>query len=276
MHDDMSMSAIKRTLLSLRARQFIASAARYFDLVLYKTYADLRAEVARTYISFLWWGLEPLIQMLIFYLVFAVFLKAGTPNFVAFLLIGLTVWKWFDSTIRHSAGAIVDNVPLMRQVYLPKALFPLITVMTDTAKFLIVLLLLLCFLAAYGAGPTSTWIALPGLLLLQAIFTVGVSFVIAALVPFIPDVRVLLDSAMLVLMFASGIFYDPKEILGVYQSYFFLNPMASLIQAYRDVLLLHRWPDMIHLAAVGILAVLTLSMGVAMLKRFDRVYPKIA
>ncbi len=131
------------------------SSARYLELIVYKAIADLRAEAARTYIGMVWWVLDPIIFMGIFYVVFVVLLRGGTPHYVQFLLVGLVPWRWFQTTLMHGAGAIADGEGLMRQVYLPKMVFPLVVVLTDLFKFLVVLALVLLFLWSSGFPPTA-------------------------------------------------------------------------------------------------------------------------
>ena len=65
------------------------------DLIAYKTYADLRAEAERTYLGVVWWFLDPLIHISIYYFVFSVIMSRGTENFIAFLAVGVIVWRWF-------------------------------------------------------------------------------------------------------------------------------------------------------------------------------------
>ena len=66
----------------------LANLARYIELILYKTYADLRAETERTYLGFLWWIFEPVLYMTVFYVFFGLLLGHKTDDFVPFLLIG--------------------------------------------------------------------------------------------------------------------------------------------------------------------------------------------
>jgi hypothetical protein len=94
---------------------------RHFDLRWYKTLA----EVARTYAGFLWWVLDPILFMVIFYLVFCVLLERGGEHFVQFLLIGLVAWCWFHSTLTHGCNALPAGSGLIRRVYLPKVLLVL-------------------------------------------------------------------------------------------------------------------------------------------------------
>ena len=129
-----------------------SSLSRYFDLVLYKTYADLRAESARTYVGFLWWIVEPALNMCVLYLVFGVIMKRGTEDFVPFLFAGVVPWRWFATAVNHGASSIVLAKSLMLQVDLPKLVFPIVSVLTDSVKFLVVFVVLLMFLWLYGFG----------------------------------------------------------------------------------------------------------------------------
>ena len=110
------------------------STRRVVDLLAFRTYADLRAEVERTYLGFLWWVLEPLLFMAVFYYVFGVMRGAGGVPYVAMLLVGLVVWQWVKSGISHSADSINNSLFLMRQVHLPAPLVPLMVISTDSVR----------------------------------------------------------------------------------------------------------------------------------------------
>lgn len=248
---------------------------RYAELVRYKAAADLRAEAARTYLGFAWWVLDPVIFMLIFYVLFELLLRRGGEHFVQFLLIGLVTWRWFHMTVFNGANALPAGHGLIRQTYLPKLLLPLAAILTDLIKFAVVLTLLLAFLGLSGFGPGAAWLALPALLLAQLALICGVTLLLAALVPFLPDLKPLIGHVLQMLFFLSGIFYDPAGIPEAHRGYFFLNPMAALIESYREVLLRDRWPDGWMLLAIVALAVGLILAAVAILHRYDRIYPKL-
>ena len=78
----------------------------YKNLIVHKAWADFRAEAERTYLGVLWWILDPLINMVIFYLVFGVFLKMGTNDFIPFLLTGLVVWRFIEATVVRASNSL--------------------------------------------------------------------------------------------------------------------------------------------------------------------------
>lgn len=246
------------------------------ELVLYKTYAELKVEASETYLSFLWWIIEPVLYMAVFYVVFGLILRrGGGVDYIPFLLCGLTVWKWFASTVQSGANAIRANAGLMRQVYIPKIIFPTTTILQNTVKFAIILALLVIFLQIIGKGVTVTYIVLPVLILAQLLLIAACTYILSAVVPFAPDITQLIGNGMMMLMFLSGIFYSGDKIPEAYQPYFYLNPMASLIQAYRDVMLYSQWPDWSAVGWIAITSIGAIWFSFCLFSRFDRVYPRL-
>ena len=98
--------------------------SHYLEFIWYRSLAQLRSESSRAYLGYLWWVLEPLLYLAVFYVVFALVLNRGDENYVQVLLTGLVVWKWFDSSVRSSMDVIHQNAGLIDKVYLPKIVFP--------------------------------------------------------------------------------------------------------------------------------------------------------
>ena len=103
----------------------------------------------------------------------------------------------------------------------------------------------------------------------------GLSLFAAAVVTLAQDLKLLLDNLMMMLFFVSGIFFDVDAIEEPMRGILLLNPMAVLLDAYRDVLLRAVWPDTMRLGGVCLLAVAFMAVGATLLVRFDRAYPKL-
>jgi len=245
------------------------------ELVWYKTYADLRVEASRGYLGILWWALEPLLYMGVFYIVYGILFQRGGVDYVAFLLVGLVAWRWFDNTIKLGASSLIANMGLMQQVYVPKIVFPTVAVVTNTFKFLVVLTMLLVFLLLYGNYPGITWLALPGLLAVQLLFIVALTLLVSVIVPFMPDIRVIIDSGLTLLFFMSGIFFDLDSLPVQLADYLRLNPMATLIESYRKVLIQGVWPDLSMLGIVVVFSLIVLLVSLRLHLRYDQQLAKI-
>jgi len=248
----------------------------YLQLILYKTRADLKVEAARGYMGMLWWILEPVLYMGAFYIIFAVALKRGGENFVPWLLIGLVAWKWFDTSVRMCLTSITAGKGLMSQVYLPKVFFPAVVILRNTVKFLVTLALLLLFLLVYGLPPAWPWLGILPLAALQLLLIAGVAFSVSALTPLWPDLKLLMNNLLMLMFFLSGVFFDTGQLQGWLAFLLSLNPMVHVIHAWRSILLDGQWPDVQGLLYVLILSVSLLALGLYLLRRWDRLYPRLA
>lgn len=247
----------------------------YLELILYKAYADLKAEASRGYLGTLWWVLEPMLYLAVFYVLFAIIRHQGEGDFVAFLLVGLIAWKWFASTVIQGSKSVANGAGLMQQVYLPKYIFPGVVAVTNSVKFLIVLTIMLVFLVFYGIPPVLEWFSLPALVIVQFILMLAISSVLAAVLPFLPDLRQLIDNALVLLFFLSGVIFDISRAPEGIKAYLYLNPMVAMIENYRAVLIKGKIPDWSVLFIILALSVAGLVLAMWLFRRYDRVYPKV-
>lgn len=248
---------------------------RYIELIAYRALADFRSEVSRMYLGMLWWVLEPLMYVSVFYLVFGVGFRQSSPTYVPFLLCGLIVWKWFDSTVRTASGTVAQSVGIMSQVYLPKVVFPLITVATNCLKFLIILGIFMVFLHIYGIPFQATWFWMLAVIPLQLLFTAALAVLAAGLVPVLPDIGHAINYGMTFLFFASGIFFNVADMSASAKHILWFNPALHLIELYRGALLRGEAPSLV---SVGYIAVWTVALGLVaalLYKKMDRVYPRL-
>ncbi len=246
----------------------------YKNLVLHKAYADFRAEAERTYLGVIWWVLEPLINMAIYYLVFGVFLGAGRENFVPYLLTGLVVWRFFDTTVNRAARSILANMNLVRQTAFHKIIFPLIAVCTCSFEFLFSLGLLFTVLFIYGFWPTVYLLLVPVLLLVLLLLTLAVSLPLAALVPFVPDLMKPVQYGLRLAFYMSGIMYYVSDLPPKAQALLQWNPALHIIEAFRAVLMYQEWPDFNMLLLVSGASLVLIAAGVYINSRFDPLYAK--
>ena len=242
----------------------------YLELIAVKAWADIKSEANRAYIGFLWWFIEPLLYMGAFYLLFGLGLRMGGDNFMYFLLCGLLPWKWFSSSLGNGSLSIVANAGLINQIYLPKYVLPMVTVTVTSMKFLIVLPILLLFLVASGFTPSIHWTALLIIVASQFMLVAALASLLAAIVPFIPDLRFVIENGMLLLMFLSGVFFDMARVDEGLRAILYLNPLAVLLKDYREVLMHNQWPSVFDISYIVGFSVIMGAISWYLLKRIDR------
>jgi lipopolysaccharide transport system permease protein len=250
-------------------------AARWREILLYQVYCQLRLESERLYIGYLWWPLETILEMGVLYAVFGVILDMPVEHYLSFLLCGLVSWRWLAQSVSRAAPAILQNQPLASQVFVPKLVFPLATLLADAVKFAVGLAVLLAFLALDGFRPTAALAALPIVLAVEFLFVLAVSLWVAALVPFLRSILVGLEVALRFGMFLSGVFFDVAHVGEPLKGWLALNPMLWIIDAWRDVLMRGEAPAYPALATIALVsAVAAIGAHMFVVKR-ELVYPRL-
>jgi lipopolysaccharide transport system permease protein len=248
----------------------------FSNLLFHTVRARLANELRLYYLHFVWWFVEPLLDMVIYYVVFGILLKQGTDNYIPFLLIGVVFWSWFNRSLQNSSLSILHAKELIAQMDIPKSFFPIATVFQDLVKQSFVLAVLLLFLLLYGLPVTWAWITLPILVTVQFILITGLAILLAAIVPFFPDLKFIISAGLQLMFFVSGIFFDlDRMVLPIHRAFVYLNPMAGLLRNYRTVLLYGLWPDWSYILATLLSVLILLAFSLLLVRRFDHIYPKI-
>ena len=225
--------------------------AHFWALLTTKIKLNLRSEVGKNQLSYAWWLLEPSLEAAVFFVVFGVFLGQGTDSFFAFLLVGLVPWTWFSRSIGNAMMSLSGAGWLLHSFRMHPAFFPLVVVGQDAIKQLITFSFLLVVLLVAGIPVTQYWLLLPMIMMLQFSLTISASCLISSVIPLLQDLKFLVNTGLLATMFASGIFYDAQSLVSrQWLDVFYLNPMASLIQLYRDILLFGLPVNVMHVFIV--------------------------
>lgn len=215
----------------------------------------LKSETTRTRLGFAWWVFEPLILLTIYYTVFGHLLRIQVEDFATFLIIGVTFWTWFNKSVSNCLDSIYEKKHVLEHCRIDPIIFPLTSIFKDLAKEGVVVMLLVVMLFIAGFKPTVDWLYLPILFAIQLVFTAGVGVFVAGVIPFMPDLRIIVSSALQFLMFASGVFYGKENIPADFAFMLDVNPLALLISMYRGVMMYGTAPavaDILFLSALSI------------------------
>ena len=146
-------------------------------VALYRAKVSLFTEISRTYLSFAWWILDPVLDLVIYYTLFSFVLQRGGSGFVMDLLCGILTMRWFSTATNSAANQLVASLSIMSIIKLPKYIFPLTTVVSGTFKFLIVYMLFMFIIIILGYEPTSAYILLVFLIFIQFIVPIAIKHV---------------------------------------------------------------------------------------------------
>src|SRR6056297_1608527 len=147
----------------------------------------LKADASRFFFGYIWWVLEPLLYVAVFYIVFEVILQNRQENFLVFLMCGKLVFIWFSKSINQASRSIVTAKGLIGKIDIPKALFPLASIHEGLYKQAAVFLLLFVVLWGNGYGVAVSWLWLLPLVLVSYLMILAGSLIGAFLVCLVFD-----------------------------------------------------------------------------------------
>lgn len=243
-------------------RQF-SDLYRYRVLVEVLVRRELKARYRGAVLGFLWSFVNPLMLVGLYILVFSIYLRVDMPGYPAFLLSGVFPWLWFSSSINEAVHAIIGNGGLIRKVYLPSEVFPLVPVGSNMVHFLASLPILVILLVSVGLPPAWPILVFPLVVLSQLIFTYGVALTVSALAVQFRDLLHIVPNAMTAVFFATPIIYPSAMVPERFRVLVDLNPLSYIIRAYQDILFYRRMPDGWQLA--GLLAAGAMFLAAGML-----------
>lgn len=230
----------------------------WLDMVLHLTWRDFTLRYRHSVLGVLWSLLLPLIQLLLFVFLFQVVVPLNIPAYPVYVFTGLLPWTWFSAVVGAAPLTFFSNRALLRYPTLSPVMLVAVSALAGLVTFLLGLPLLLVAMLGYGLLPTAQLLLLPLLIAIQFALTVGVSLALATLNVFFRDLQHLTGVALMLLFYATPVFYSPRNTLPASHWFFQLNPMAVLVQAYRDVFYGQgpSWGGLLWAAAVAALALL--------------------
>lgn len=248
------------------------------DLLFYLVKSGLKAENRDSYLGYFWWLLDPLLNVVVYYLLVGVVLGRGedTENFPVYLVIGLVAWRWMNTTVNTSSKSIIKYRSIINQVNLPKSIFPLSFTITQLVNFVFGLAVIGIFLLIFGVIPGWQIIYLPIVMLVQLIFLTGIGLMLGYITVFIRDIDNVLSHIIRVFFYASPIIWPGgrlvKSLGSDYQWMIDYNPIAIIVNSYRNIMMYQSNPHFFGLLVVGVVSLL---FTVFMLYHYSRNEHKI-
>lgn len=217
---------------------------------------DLRGRYKGSVLGFLWTFINPLLQLLVYTMVFSVIMKNGIDKYYIFLFVGLIPWIFFSTSITSGCSSIIQSKDLVKKIYFPREVLPIATVTSGFVNMLFCFIVIFAVLVFSGIGFNFYAILfLPVIMVVEYFLSLGFALIFSALTVYFRDLEYVLGIITMAWMYLTPVMYSvdmvPEQLRIVLQ----LNPMTSIIVAYRDILYYRQIPQMETLLlalAVGI------------------------
>ncbi|MFE0516401.1 ABC transporter permease [Streptomyces sp. NPDC058964] len=225
--------------------------------------AKLTAQYSQAKLGQLWQVMNPLLNAAVYYFIFGVLLgtKHGVPDYIPFLVTGVFIWTFTQSSILAGTRAISGNLGLVRALHFPRAALPISFCLQQLQQLLFSMAALIVILLCFGVPVAASWLLAVPALVLQFTFNAGVSMIMARMGAKTPDIAQLMPFILRTWMYVSGVMWSidkltakdhlPHLVTIALES----NPAAVYIDLMRYALIdsfhAHQLPPHVWAAATG-------------------------
>jgi ABC-2 type transport system permease protein len=242
------------------------------DLVWHLVKRDLRVRYRRSALGLLWTMLQPLLMMLILHAVFSYAFRSELYRYPVYALAGILFWNFFSQSIVASMNSLRGNAGILQKLPVPKAVFPIATVLSGLVNLGLALIPLFGILLFTGHPMGPSLLFLPVSILLAGLFTLGAGLLLSPLAVFFSDVVELVTVLLTLFLYLTPIFYPMSIVPERYRWIVRFNPVRSILEVFRDPIYFGKIPPLQHLAVCAGVAIAALTIGaLAFRKSSDRI-----
>lgn len=209
----------------------------YREMIVSLVRKGLRGRYKGSVLGFLWTFVNPLLQLVVYTIVFSNIMRVGIDKFYLFLFVALIPWMFFSASVTGGAASIVAEGNLVKKVYFPRQVLPIAYVTTAFVNMLLTFVVVFLALIVGGIGlDMRLLVYLPVVMIVEYLLALGIAMLTSALTVFFRDLEYILGIVTMAWMYLTPIMYGVDMIPDKYLTLFHLNPMTPIIVAYRDIL----------------------------------------
>lgn len=260
--------------------RFIGDMKKHFEYAKYSAKAELKAEVAGSYLNWVWWILEPFCLMLIYAFIFGYVFDSREKYFTAFIYIGLTAWTFFNQNMKNSVKMVKKNKSVVSKVYLPKFILVESKMFVNGFKMLISFGIVVLLMIFYRIPLTWNVFFLIPVMICMWLVTFGLMCILLHFGVFVEDLSNVVNIVLRLIFYMTGIMFSIEKRIGAKHPALggFLenaNPMAFIISSMRKCLLYGKSPDMMTLVVWTGIGIILSIIGVRTIYKNENSYVKV-
>ncbi|MBE6841411.1 MAG: ABC transporter permease [Oscillospiraceae bacterium] len=239
---------------------------------------DLRGRYKGSVLGFLWTFINPLLQLIVYTLVFTTILPvADIDKYYLHLFVALIPWIFFSSSLTGGSGSVIAHKDLIKKIYFPRAVIPISYVTSCFVNMLLCFIVVFAVVILFGNGINFVaFLYLAPIMLVEYILALGVALISSAVTVYFRDLEHILGIITMAWTYLTPIMYPIEQITENpavpewFKSLYMLNPMTPVVQAYRDILYHARVPELSTLLSAFLLGITCLLAGCIIFSKLQR------
>ena len=243
---------------------------KYKEMLISSVKKDLRSRYRGSFLGFLWTFINPLMQLIIYSIVFPFLLKMKEPNYSMFVFVGLLPWIYFTSSLQISTTCIVGNGNLVKKIYFPRMILPISVSTTGMMNYIFGLVIVFPALLITGIKLTPYALFLPVIMLVNYLFTTGFCLFLSSAYVYFRDLEHIISIVMQAWFYLTPVVYSLKIFPDYAQRILKFNPMTQFVMAYRNVLMYGQLPSPLGFTCVTILSVAVFLFGASVFSKLQK------
>lgn len=232
---------------------------------------DLRGRYKGSVLGFFWTFLNPLFQLVVYTIVFSTIMRMDYDKYYLFLFVALIPWIFFSTSVAGGASCIWSQKDMVNKIYFPREVLPIAHVTCQLVNMLLSFVVIFAVLIVTGHGVNvMAVLCLPVIMLVEYLLALGLTLIVSAVTVFLRDVEYVLGIIMMAWQFLSPVMYGVDMVPEELQVFFSINPMTSILVAYRDIFYYKQVPQLSTLLQATILGIVFLVVGVIVFEKLKR------
>ena len=256
-------------------KRFFIDLKKYFRYSVVAAKSQLKAEVAGSYLNWIWWILDPLCFMLIYTFIFGYVFKSNEQYFPVYIFIGISMWDFFNKTVQGSVKMIKVNKSIVSKIYFPKYILLLTRCWVNGFKMLISFGIVAAMMIVFRVPITWNILFAIPIVLTLFVFTFGCSCFLMHYGVYVHDLANVVTIATRMLFYITGIFYNLESRIKTYGTFLnHYNPVAFLLSSMRKSLIYSSTPDLLALGIWFVIGLLIAVFGIRKIYKEENNYVK--
>ena len=244
----------------------------YRELLKTNVKKDIRGRYKASVLGVLWSFINPLLQVLVYAIVFPYLMKGAADHYVVYLVTGIIPWTFFQTVVNQSTTCIKSNSGIIKKVYFPRIILPLSAFFSGLINFFISCVIIVFFCLIFGMGISWHLVFVPLIAVTEGLFGLALGTIFGAIDGCIQDTEYIVNVILMMAMYGAPIIYEitifpeGSRIGSLIQ----LNPMTKIMNAYRDVFMNHQIPNLRAIGIVFLGSFILFLIAVAIFNRLQK------